>query len=113
MTARQRSLDLFPKNVRVPSVTREVLERQQVDEPKVDLPEMGMCPDLIKVEPGGNGTGTRTGAFEFSDHIGNRLTVIDHKARIPGRRTAATLTLGHLAQDVLKPDPFSDGSVLE
>ncbi len=37
MTAgRKWTFDLFPNNAPVPSVTREVLDRQQVDEPKID-----------------------------------------------------------------------------
>ena len=29
-------------------VTREVLDREQVDKPQVDLADAGMCPDVVE-----------------------------------------------------------------
>ncbi|BCI83192.1 hypothetical protein MTY66_48170 [Mycolicibacterium sp. TY66] len=94
-------------------VPREVLDREQIDEPQVDLAKVGVGSDFVEIEPGSDSTGTFTGTFEFGDHIGYSLIAIDNEACVTRRRTAAAFALGHSAEDVLEPDSLSDRRMLE
>jgi hypothetical protein len=106
-------LDLLVEDVAVAGVTREVLDREQVDEPQADVADTGVCPDVVEVEAGGDHAGTLAGALEFGDHVGQGRTVVDDETSVARRRAAVTFALGQASQDVLKPDPFGDCGVLD
>jgi len=105
--------DLFPQNVAVAGVTREVFDREQIGKSQIDVAEVGVCSDVVEVEFGSDNAGTLAGHFEFGDHVGHGFYVIDDEAGVTSCRASAACVLGHSSQDVLKPDPFSDGGVLE
>lgn len=94
-------------------VTREILAQQQVDEPQVDVAEVGCV--LMSSRSKSAATTRERSLARSNSAITSASVSLSPTTKLgsPPRRATATFALGQARQDVLEPDPFGDRGMLE